>query len=104
MSLLDDFLQRKCTVCCVTKAEQEAFQTRLSEEGICWLGGESLTKHYPKSPPPNFYYANPYHDVNGLTWSYSNNHTHLPVVNFSDFEAEISREIPSPLALLTSRR
>lgn len=104
MSLLDDFLQRKCTVRCVTKAEQEAFQIRLSEEGICWLGGASLTKPFPKLPPPIFYYANPDLDVNSLTWSYNNNHTDLPVVNYSDIEAEISREIPSPLALLTSRR
>ena len=104
MSLLDDFLQRKCTVRCATKAEQEAFQTRLSEEGICWLGGTSLIKTSPKSPPPIFYYANPDHKVNGLTWSGNNNHTDLPVVNFSDFEAVITREIPSPLALLTSRR
>lgn len=104
MSLLDDFLQRKRTVCCATKAEQEAFQTRLSEEGICWFGGASLTEHFPKSPPPIFYYANPDHNVNGLTWSGNNNHTDLPVVNYSDFEAVILREIPSPLALLTSRR
>ena len=104
MSLLDDFLQRKCTVRCATKAEQVAFQTRLSEEGICWLGGESLTEIFPVLPPPTFYYANPDHKVNGLTWSGNNNHTDLPVVNFSDFEAVITREIPSPLALLTSRR
>lgn len=104
MSLLDDFLQRKCTVCCDTKAEQVAFQTRLSEEGICWLGGKSLTEIFPALPPPTFYYANPNFSRNGLTWSDSNNHTVLPVVNFSDFEAVILREIPSPLALLTSRR
>lgn len=104
MSLLDDFLQRKCTVRCATKAEQSAFQTRLSEEGVCWLGGQSLTKILLNSPTPIFYYANPGYDVNGLTWSDNNSHTGLPVVNYSDFEAEISREIPSPLALLTSRR
>ena len=104
MSLLDDFLQRKCTVRCATKAEQSAFQTRLSEEGVCWLGGQSLTKILLNSPTPIFYYANPDYDVNGLTWSDNNTHTDLPVVNYSDFEAAISREIPSPLALLTSRR
>lgn len=104
MSLLDDFLQRKCTVRCATKAEQSAFQTRISEEGVCWLGGQSLTKILLNSPTPIFYYANPDYDVNGITWSDNNNHTDLPVVNYSDIEAEISREIPSPLALLTSRR
>ena len=104
MSLLDDFLQRKCTVRCDTKAEQVAFQTRLSEEGICWLGGHSLTEIFPRINPPTFYYANPDFSRNGLTWSDNNNHTDLPVVNYSDFEVAISREIPSPLALLTSRR
>lgn len=106
MSLFEDFLERKCTVLCRTEAEQIAFQTYLSGKGIRWVGGEDPISFFPSKSPPIFFYTNP--DLFGwskITFSGSNSHTDLPVVNYPDLAEEISpKEIPSPLALLTSRR
>lgn len=106
MSLFEDFQERKCTVLCRTEEEQKAFQTYLSVKGMRWVGGEDPISFFPSNSPPIFFYTNP--DLigwNKITFSESNSHTDLPVVNYPDLEEEIlPKEIPSPLALLTSRR
>ncbi|MGN0655234.1 MAG: hypothetical protein ACI4KR_00430 [Ruminiclostridium sp.] len=106
MSLFEDFLARKCTVLCSTEVEQKAFQTYISGKGMRWVGGEDPISFFPSNSPPTFYYTNPdFLGGNKITFSGTNMHTDLPVVNYPDLAEEISpKEIPSPLALLTSRR
>lgn len=106
MSLFEDFLERKCTVLCRTEDEQKAFQTYISGKGMRWVGGEDPISFFPQKYAPIFYYTSPdLYGRNKITFSGTNSHTDLPVVNYSDLEEEIlPKEIPSPLALLTSRR
>lgn len=100
MSLFDDFLKRKCAVFCATEEEQKAFQSYLSERGVFWSSRNDPKKYFPQKPPLFYYISNGY-----LTYSSLDNGTVCCIVNYPDLAEEISpKEIPSPLALLTSRR